>query len=65
VAEAAAGAGFAVDVAALVGPVPAGAELLAQLYGVHALSLLAARAKGRDADAPSQIRAFVDDVELT
>jgi hypothetical protein len=31
---------------------------------VHTLSLLAARAHGRDADAPSQIRAFVDDVEL-
>jgi glucosamine--fructose-6-phosphate aminotransferase (isomerizing) len=64
VAEAAAGAGCAVDVAALVGPVPAPAQLLVQLYAVHALSLLAARAQGRDADAPSQIRAFVDDVEL-
>jgi glutamine---fructose-6-phosphate transaminase (isomerizing) len=62
--EAATGAGWALDVAALVGPVPAPARLLVQLYAVHALSLLAARAHGRDADAPSQIRAFVDDVEL-
>jgi glucosamine--fructose-6-phosphate aminotransferase (isomerizing) len=65
VQEAAAAAGASVDIAALVAPVPPAAGLLAQLYALLALSLLAARANGRNADAPTQIRAFVDDVDLT
>jgi glutamine---fructose-6-phosphate transaminase (isomerizing) len=65
VEEAAATAGGFVDVAALVGPLPPAAALLAQLYPLMALSVLAARANGRDADAPAQIRAFVDDVDLS
>jgi glucosamine--fructose-6-phosphate aminotransferase (isomerizing) len=64
VQEAAGTAGAVVDVGALVGPVPPAAGLLAQLYSLFALSLLAARAGGRDADAPALIRAFVDDVDL-
>lgn len=64
VGEAAGAAGFSLDIAALVGPVPRPGELLVQLYALHVLSLLASRARGRDADAPTQIRAFVDDVEL-
>jgi glutamine---fructose-6-phosphate transaminase (isomerizing) len=65
VEEAATAAGASVDVAVLVAPVPPAAGLLAQLYALHALSLLAARANGRNADTPTQIRPFVDDVDLS
>ena len=62
VREAGVRAGRLIDVPAL--SVDAPLSVLAQLYVLHALALLASRARGRNADAPGQIRAYVDDVHL-
>lgn len=64
VREAQAKAGWSVDVTDALEPLSSAARPLAQLYGLHALALLAARAAGRDADAPQRIRSYVDDVDL-
>lgn len=64
VREAGTRAASLVNPAALAGCANEPGAPLMQLYVLHALALLAARSRGRDADAPEQIRAFVDDVHL-
>jgi glutamine---fructose-6-phosphate transaminase (isomerizing) len=64
VRDAATRAASLVDPVALAGSANEPGAPLMQLYVLHALALLAARSRGRDADAPEQIRAFIDDVHL-
>ena len=62
--EAARFAGSRLDVPALLGLPPGPGNVLGQLYALHTVALLAARAAGRDRDVLERLERFVETTSL-